>query len=164
MTDILEFRSGCPFDGTHPCREEQVISVLWAAFDVDDGLDFFVGIQIQQVNDRQTFCLAAVLRHFIAFCFVYFPLVREVQQHIMRRCRNQRFDEIIIMDTHTLDTASAAFLGSEFAVWQTFDVAVMSQSQDDVFLFDQVFILKRQDFSDQQLRAAFVAESFLDFK
>lgn len=61
LTDILEFRSGCPFDGTHPCREEQVISVLWAAFDVDDGLDFFVGIQIQQVNDRQTFCLAAVL-------------------------------------------------------------------------------------------------------
>ena len=76
---------------------------------------------------------------------------------------HQVFDKIIVLDTSSLDTAATPFLGPEFILTQTLDVALVGKGDEDIWFLNQVFILQGQDFSDHELCSAFVSIFALDF-
>ena len=74
------------------------------------------------------------------------------------------FDEVVFVNAHSLNSPTTPILGLKFGSWHPLDVAVMGQSNHDVFFFDQVFVFKAEDFTDHQFRTPFIPEFFLDFK
>ena len=80
----------------------------------------------------------------------------------MGRTGNQLFDEVILVDTHSLDATAATVLGLEFVNWQPLDVAVVGESNDNIFLFNQVLVFDIGDVADLQFSPPLVAKLTLD--
>ena len=165
LSNVSEFRHGSTLDyALNSCKEQEVRIVAFFRINVDDRLNLFSFRQVQQVDDRNSLGSPPVLRNFIALHAIDFADVRKEQNLIVRRSRNQMFDEIVIVNAHPLNAATAATLCLEIARWQPLDVAVVRQCDHDVFFFDQVFVFNAQNFADHQLGSAIITKFFLNFK
>ena len=80
----------------------------------------------------------------------------------MGRTGNQLFDEVVLVNAHSLNTTATTVLGLKLIDRETLNVAIVGERDNDVFFLDQVFILNVGDVTNLELGPPLVAKLTLD--
>ena len=122
-------------------KEQVLVVVILTALNVDYGTDLFVAVNPQQVDHWNPLSRPTIFGYLIPLHRKDLPGIGEEEQFIVRRAGNEVLNKVVTVHSHPLNAPATPVLGLELIDRQAFDVTVMGQGHDDLFFFDEIFIL-----------------------
>ena len=125
------------FDNASFGGHEQILVVV-KGFNLQHGCDGFIGIQLQNIDNRRAAGCASGFGDFVCFEPVEFAFIGKEQQIIVSRRDEEMFNKVVFPGGKGRNAFSSAVLRAIGVGGNAFDITHVSHGDDHFLFFDQI--------------------------